>query len=59
MLLMQGFQKNPVAWYGIMIADVVMLFSLAVVTLPLYNLTVHTVQVKKDAIHGGGSSKEA
>lgn len=37
-----GFQNNPVPWWVIIVADVGMMLSMALVTLPLYSLVAHT-----------------
>jgi hypothetical protein len=35
----------PLSWYIVLLLDVVMLFCLALFTLPLYSIILHTTQV--------------
>jgi hypothetical protein len=37
-----GFQNAPIAWWGIMVIDAYLLVSVALVTLPMYAVTLHT-----------------
>eukprot|EP00878_Enallax_costatus_P041931 GHUV01048859.1.p1 GENE.GHUV01048859.1~~GHUV01048859.1.p1 ORF type:complete len:610 (+),score=193.30 GHUV01048859.1:830-2659(+) len=45
-----GFQRNPVPWYAVMIIDLGLLLSLALVTLPIYTLLMHTMRPDKGLV---------
>ena len=45
-----GFQRNPVPWYAVMLLDLAMLLSLALVTLPLYTVTTHSLRADRALI---------